>query len=120
MINAGIPAQVEQQDLGTCLIPREVIKDMNVERLICLRVSGDSLSGDNIWDKMIAVVDTSPETINGKIYVIKTEDGFVARHLHKDNNSIILTSTNASYTKLEPNEVEIKGRVIASVGWNLH
>jgi SOS-response transcriptional repressor LexA len=78
------------------------------------------LIGDDIQDKDTVIVDPDPVIIDGRIYIVKLDNEFVARHLHRENGFVILTSSNGKYDKMKVKEVEIKGRVVLSGKWKKH
>lgn len=120
-VNAGIPAPVEQVDLGTVLVCKnELSGAIKLESLFALYVSGDSLIGDDIEDGDIVIIERDSAIIDGKIYILNLNNEFVARHLHNDNGTIILTSSNGKYARITPEELEISGRVVLSGNWKKH
>lgn len=120
-VTAGIPAPTEQQDLGTILIPKSALSGVTkVSGLFGLIVSGDSLQGDEIENGDTVIVEPQPDLIDGKIYIVDVSGEHVARHLHRDNGSVILTSSNGKYARMTANEVIVQGRVVLSGRWVKH
>ena len=120
-INAGTLAPAEQVDLGTVLICKsELSGTSKMNGLFALRVSGDSLQGDNIADGDTVIVEPQPDLIDGKIYIVKLANEFLARHLHREDDSIVLTSSNGKYARMKVEELEISGRVVLSGNWRKH
>jgi SOS-response transcriptional repressor LexA len=120
-IAAGIPVPTEQQDLGKIPVSKLDLSGVSkMSGVFGLIVSGDSLIGDEIQDRYTVIVDPNPDIIDGKIYVVKLGTEYVARHLHRENGSVVLTSSNGKYEKMQVKEVEIKGRVVLSGNWKKH
>jgi SOS-response transcriptional repressor LexA len=85
-----------------------------VSGLYCLRISGESLIGDQINNGDDVVIEPFPDLIDGKIYAVKLDNQFVARHVHRENGYVILTSSNGKYEKMKVEELEMVGRIIWS------
>jgi SOS-response transcriptional repressor LexA len=120
-ITAGIPVPTEQQDLGKIPVSKLDLSGVSkMSGVFGLIVSGDSLIGDEIQDRYTVIVDPNPDIIDGKIYIVKVGTEYVARHLHRENGYVILTSSNGKYEKMQVKEVEIKGRVVLSGTWKRH
>jgi DNA polymerase V len=114
-VSAGTPLPQEQQDLGDVRIPKSELSGVaKVSGLFGLQVSGDSLAGDEIGDGDFVVVDPNASIVDGKIYIVQLGNEFVARHLHREDGSIILTSSNGKYARMKAGELEVKGRVVYS------
>jgi len=120
-IAAGIPISAEQMDLGKIVVSKlDLSGALKMSGIFGLIVSGDSLIGDDIQDKDTVIVDPDPVIIDGRIYIVKLGNEYVARHLHRENGFVILTSSNGKYDKMKVKEVEIKGRVVLSGKWKKH
>lgn len=117
-VNAGTPAVAEQQDLGTVAIPKSDLSGVKkVSGVFALRVSGDSLEGDGIQNGDTVLVDPEPAIIDGKIYIVKLGNECVARHLHREDGYVVLTSSNGKYQRIEAKELEVQGRIILAGNW---
>jgi len=112
-INAGTPTTVEAVDLGHAYVEREVISGVTkMSGLYCLKVSGDSLIGDGIENGDTVIIDPTKDLVEGKIYVVKIGNEFVARHVHLEKEFAVLTSSNGKYSRMEVSELEVIGRVV--------
>ena len=117
-VSAGIPAPAEQMDLGTVLIPKSELSGVKrMAGVFALKVSGDSLQGDQIENGDFVIVDPEPQVIDGKIYIIHMNEGSVARHLHREDGFVVLTSSNGNYQRIEAKELEVQGRVVLAGNW---
>jgi len=114
-INAGIPAPAEAIDLGNTYVEKDKISGVkNLEKVFGLRIRGDSLVGDKINNGDDVVIEPDPDLVEGKIYAVKIQGEFVARHVHRENGYVILTSSNGKYEKMKVEELEMVGRIIWS------
>lgn len=85
---------------------------------VVLRVKGDSMTGDNIYEGDLALIEKDAEYEKNKIYAVIV-NGFEAKlkRLVKEDDRIILFSSNAEYepsviTGDEMNDVIIVGRMV--------
>lgn len=85
-----------------------------MDAVFALRISGDSLIGDKINNGDNVVIDPNPDIIEGKIYAVKLQNEFVARHVHREGEFVVLTSSNGKYERMKVEEAEIVGRIIWS------
>jgi SOS-response transcriptional repressor LexA len=120
-VSAGKPLPQEQQDIGNIIIPKSELSGVSkVSGLFGLKVSGDSLTGDEIEDGDTVIVEPQQVIKDGKIYIIQLGNEFVARHLHLENGNVILTSSHGKYARMKLEELEIKGRIVLSGNWKKH
>lgn len=118
-VPAGYPETKEQEIEGYVSVPKNELA--NTKRgLYALRVNGDSLEGDGINDGDIVVVEPDPDIIECKIYIIMLQNQVVARHLQKVRGRYKLLSSNNKYKVIDPDEIDIQGRVILSGRWRKH
>ena len=114
-INAGTPTLAEAVELGNAFIRKvDVSGAKKVSGLYCLRISGESLIGDQINNGDDVVIEPFTDLIDGKIYAVKLDNQFVARHVHREKGYVILTSSNGKYEKMKVKELEMVGRIIWS------
>lgn len=116
-IPAGIPAVREEEVEGYVAIHRDEIGGALKKNLYALRVSGDSLEGDNICNGDLIVIDPDSTIIEGKIYVVRLGNEMVARHIHNLKTKLRLSSSNSHYKDIDADDVEIMGRVILTGNW---
>jgi SOS-response transcriptional repressor LexA len=79
-----------------------------------LRISGESLIGDQINNGDDVVIEPFPDLIDGKIYAVKLDNQFVARHVLREKGYVILTSSNGKYEKMKVEGLGMVGRIIWS------
>jgi len=114
-INAGTLTTLEAIDLGVAWVEKDKISGVKkMDAVFALKISGDSLIGDKINNEDIVVIDPNPDLIEGRIYAVKLQNEFVARHVHREDGYVILTSSNGKYERMKVEEAEIIGRIIWS------
>jgi SOS-response transcriptional repressor LexA len=101
-------------------IQRELLRGKHEHGIYALRVNGQSLVGDGIQPGDYVVVELGASVVDGKIYIIRMDKKVVARHIHRINGKYKLTATNGDYREIEPDQVEVLGRVIFSGSWKEH
>lgn len=117
-VSAGSPFPEEQQDLGNAPVARAQLGGIEkTDRLFALKVCGDSLSGDDIQDGDLVIVEPGAALVSGKIYIVKIGSEFVARHLHLEDGAVVLTSSNGKYARMKLTDLEIAGRVVLAGNW---
>lgn len=94
-IRAGFPSPAadyaeESLDFNTLLVKRKAAT-------YCLRVSGDSMTGDGIFPDDILVVDRSIKPVNGDVTVISLNGEFTVKRLYRTNDAIVLRPSNPVY-----------------------
>ena len=119
-VPAGYPSIKYHETEGYCSIPKSELPE-NVLSLFVLRIIGNSLLGDKIYDNDLVVVDPNGELIYGKIYIVRIEDEIVARHIFEGSEGkAILLASNSEYEEMETNKLDRIGRVILSGRWKRH
>jgi len=115
-VPAGYPAFREETIEEYISITKEDV-GMKARGLYALRVDGDSLEGDNIYDGDLVIIEPHPELENGKIYIVRLGDEVLVRHVYKEENKLRLVSSNSHYEDINLKGCEILGRVILSGKW---
>lgn len=80
-----------------------------------LRVKGDSMQEDGIWDNDIIVVKHQLTADNGDIVVAITENGALLKVLRKGKQRLYLESRNKNYDPIFPKELEIRGKFVGLI-----
>ncbi|MDD2445247.1 MAG: transcriptional repressor LexA [Clostridia bacterium] len=85
------------------------------QEIFMLEVVGDSMAdiGINDGDTVVAKVQNHAE--NGEIVVAKTHLGSTVKKFYKENNGYRLQPQNASHLPMYLDDVEVLGKVIASI-----
>lgn len=97
-------------------INKELVKD---KEAFALKISGDCLEEEKIYDGDIIFVSKTVEFVNGKIYVVRVNDEYTCKRVFKEGGQIILQRANHSYPEPIPidpkkQKFEIIGKVIGS------
>jgi repressor LexA len=120
-VPAGYPDIREEHISGYLNVPREELRGVSLEGLYVLKVTGESLVGDDVHDGDYVVYNTkNKEVVNGKIYICLVGDEVVAKHVVMENSHVRLVSSNPRYKDIELSSVEILGRVILSSRYHEH
>lgn len=110
-IAAGQPIGPEDFIEGYLPLPVSLVKD----RTFLTRVKGDSMIGDGIHDGDIVQIRIQPVVDNGDIAAIRINSEVTLKHFIRQNNTIILRSSNPDYQDIivQPgDEVDIIGKYI--------
>jgi DNA polymerase V len=115
-IPAGFPSPADEYaesalDLNTYLV-------RNKTATFFFRVIGDSMTGANIHDGDLLVVDRSIEPRHGHIVLAVINNEYTVKRLHRLNGVIELHADNPAYPSLrfqENDEVQIWGVVTGAV-----
>lgn len=120
-VPAGDPEPEEADFKGYISIPKEHLGSAVKSRLKALRVHGESLSGDNIHDGDLLIVDPDPDvTLHGQIFILRVYGEEVARHVYQEGDELRLVSSKGGYQEIDVKEADILGRVILSGTWRKH
>ena len=109
-ISAGGFVESWQDDLGTMDVPASVLE--NAPRAFALRVSGNSLASEGIWDGAMVVVDPDAPVEDGKIYAIRRDGGEIAaRRLFIVGRRLKVVSGDGDVVELTRSQVTVIGRI---------
>jgi len=109
-ISAGGFVESWQDDLGTMDVPASILEDS--PRAFALRVSGNSLASDGIWDGAMVVVDPDAPVEDGRIYAIRREGGEIAaRRLFIVGRRFKVVSGDGEVLELTRSQITVIGRI---------
>ena len=109
-ISAGGFVESWQDDLGTMDVPASVLE--NAPRAFALRVSGNSLASEGIWDGAMVVVDPDAPVEDGKIYAIRRDGGEIAaRRLFIVGRRFKVVTGDGDVVELTRSQVTVIGRI---------
>jgi repressor LexA len=120
IVPAGKPF-IEEQITGEYIeVPEVELMGTNIKTLYALKISGNSLQGDKIYDGFYVIIKPTQDIINGQIYILRfrSNNETVARHVYKENDHLRLISSNGEYTPIKATDVEIQGQIILKGGWD--
>ena len=112
-VPAGYPSTEEEYTAGYISVCKEDLP-ASTKGLYAVKVSGNSLTGDDIQDGDILIIEPTHDIIEGKIYILRLGNEVVARHVFTQDGNLRLTSSNSDYQVIKVEEAEIQGRVILS------
>lgn len=85
------------------------------DRLICIRAAGDSMEPGLRDGDLVALDHSKTEPIDGRVFVVRTEDGLVVKRLRGRPGAWTLTSDNRRY---RPRPVRPADRIVGRVAWS--
>ncbi|MDP8254768.1 MAG: transcriptional repressor LexA [Candidatus Alcyoniella australis] len=112
-VRAGVPA-LSDESLEELIDPLGLIPPK--PGLFCLRVRGDSMSGDGIMDNDLAFVDSRAEVHPGDIVVALVDGEATVKRMLEDGDGPLLMPSNPDYQPIRittATELRIAGRVVA-------
>lgn len=89
-------------------VPLDMIKTPG--QYYALKVKGDSMVGEGIWDGDTVVIKHQGTAENGDTVVAVTEKGATLKKYRKKNGKIFLEPRNKKLKKIHPKELEIRGK----------
>jgi SOS regulatory protein LexA len=80
-----------------------------------LKVKGDSMIEDGIWDGDVVVIKNQPTADNGDTIVAITENGATLKIFRNQNGKIFLEPRNKKLDNIYPKSLEIRGRFVGLI-----
>jgi repressor LexA len=111
-IQAGLPADAEENLEGSLPLPRVWAKD---DKVFMLRVKGDSMKDAHILSGDLALVRQQVNAENGEIVVARVHQSEATlKRFYQKANKVTLKPANPRYDPIEvsSDEVEVVGKVI--------
>lgn len=111
-IAAGLPIQAFQE-VDPVQVPTSLIS--NPENHYALKVSGDSMIGDDIWDGDIILVKHQINADIGELIVaVANDEVTLKRYGGVKNGKVVLIPKNPKYKvmNIEPDRFEIRGKFV--------
>ena len=115
VVSAGGLVDAWEQDLGTIQVPANIVQD--APRAFALRVSGNSLASDMIFEGDIVVVDPDSAFVEGRIYAVRLEDQTIAARklFASGSRKLKLITGTGEVLEVAKRDVTIIGRVCWSL-----
>ncbi|NWF50475.1 MAG: transcriptional repressor LexA [Ignavibacteriaceae bacterium] len=117
-VAAGYPILAAENIEGTVIIDYTFLK--RAEDCFALRVKGDSMIGDGIFEGDIVIVNPTAEVSNGEIVVALLEDEATIKRYENKHNQIKLIPANDKYEPIlvsDPESFRIVGKVTGVIRW---
>jgi repressor LexA len=117
-VAAGAPLLAEQNIEEHLAIGPEIAGG---EDSFLLRVRGESMHGDGIFDGDLVVVKPSPDVPNGTVAVVRLESPetgeseVTVKRLYRERGHVRLQPSNDAFEPLIVNDAHIEGRVVAVI-----
>ena len=109
-VSAGGFVEAWQQDLGTLEVPSHVLRE--APRAFGLRVYGNSLASEWIYEGAIVVVDPDASFLDGKIYAVMVNgEEVAARRIFQMGEQLKLVTGDGQVDEYSKDQVNIIGRV---------
>jgi hypothetical protein len=122
--SAGGGSDITDEDVKTVEIPEEFVAILGGERELknieAINVSGDSMEPTFSYNDIVFINRAKTNLNRGGIFTIRTEAGlFIKRVQKRIDGKIDIISDNEVYSTqtLEPNELEVIGRVVSRFGY---
>lgn len=104
----------ESSDVSIAVAAEALAAWARPERLTCVRAAGDSME-PTIRDGDLVVVDTGrTEPLDGSLFAVRTDAGFVVKRLRRTADRWLLTSDNPAYTS---RDVGSDDRILGQIAW---
>lgn len=115
LITAGQPIEaIEEKEM--IRIPEVLLSRPHVGKRFALRVKGDSMIEDGIFDGDIVIINQQQTANNGDIVVALLENEFATlKRFYRETTGVRLQPANKLYKPLRVKNVQIQGKVIGLV-----
>ncbi len=117
VVRGGSPIIAEQEILGYLPLDRD---DPYSEDYFYLKVTGDSMKGDRIFDGDHLYVKKESVVSNGKIGIVLVENEACVKRIFKTEEGLQLHSSNEAYPIMHFTNEEIKSKQIIILGRVIH
>lgn len=121
--SAGGGSDIESEEIQELEIPEQFVFMLGGERELknieAINVSGDSMEPTFSYNDIVFINREKTDLQRGGIFTIRTEAGlFIKRVQKRTDGKIDIISDNKVYSTqtLDPNEVEVIGRVVSRFG----
>ncbi|MGH7609243.1 MAG: transcriptional repressor LexA [Candidatus Dormibacteria bacterium] len=117
-VAAGVPILAEQNIEDRLAVGPEIA---GREDSFLLRVRGDSMTGEGIFDGDLVVVEPGPDLANGAIGVVRIENPatgdneVTVKRVYRESGRLRLQPANEAYPPMIVSEAVIEGRVAAVI-----
>lgn len=113
MVEAGIPALAEQQQLDTVTLDEFLIS--NRAETYMLQVSGDSMKDAGILPGDLVLVERGKSAKIGDIVIAQVDGNWTIKYLRKKNNRVYLDPANKTFKPIFPRQELFIAAVVQAV-----
>ncbi|MFH0988076.1 MAG: transcriptional repressor LexA [Parcubacteria group bacterium] len=112
LITAGVPIEaVEEKE--TMAVPADLVRDENA---FVLKVKGESMIDEGIWDGDFVIVERNHSPKNGDVVVALLNNAYATlKKFYRETNRIRLQPANATMAPIYCRDVAIRGIVKAVI-----
>ena len=107
-VAAGLPITAEQNVEAYLALPADLARDDG----FVLRVKGDSMIEDGIYDGDLLIVRHQKTANDGDIVVARVEDEATVKRFYREGDKIRLQPANQTMSPIYARDVEIEGKAI--------
>jgi repressor LexA len=107
-VAAGLPIYAEENVEAYIPMTRELVGS---EDVFLVRVQGESMIGDGIFNNDLVVVRRQAKAENGEVVVAMVDGEVTVKRLYREDGKIRLESSNPAFEPLIMNSVEVLGKV---------
>lgn len=112
IIAAGTPIEpIENPE--PIKVPRNLVSKRG--DYYALKVKGDSMIEDGIWDSDVVVIKSQSTADSGDTVVAITEKGATLKIFRKQNDKIFLEPRNKKLSNIYPKSLEIRGKFVGLI-----
>jgi repressor LexA len=108
-VAAGVPILAQENIESTFPIPVDYVKN---DACFMLRVKGDSMKDEGIFDGDLVLVRQQQTATNGDIVIAMLEDSATVKTFFREGRHIRLQPANKAFAPLIVKDAEILGKVI--------
>ncbi len=114
-IAAGVPIHAQEHIEDMIPIPLGMVK--SAESAYCLRVRGDSMSGEGINPRDIVVIKQQKTANHGDLVAVLIDGDATIKRIHFDRDAVRLMPANPSYDPIviESENAFVLGRVVGLI-----
>jgi len=116
-VAAGIPILSEENIERTIIMDQSILKKNRT--YFAVKVQGDSMSGANIMDGDLAIIERRNTVQNGEIAVAVVEENgneaYTLKRFYKEKTRIKLQAENPNYPPIYSRDVRIVGRLAHTI-----
>lgn len=113
---AGIPIATEEAFDEYISIPQSLVGISDSDTIYALKVRGDSMIDDGIYDGDLAIILRTKEAKNGDIVVASIGDeesySITLKHFFKTGSNYELRPANKAYKSFTSNHCDVHGRLL--------
>jgi len=109
-IAAGVPILADEQVEEVMPLPPELVGQ---GELFMLRVRGDSMTGDGVFDGDYVVVRSQPDADDGEMVAAMLDEEATVKRLSRKGGRIRLLPSNPAYEPIDGDQATVLGKVVA-------